>query len=243
MVWPPNFPASWVRLVIVNARRRIATLLGAVPATIAVSCAMPAGPKPESPRPSTNLVPRSQATSPADLTGAAADSDHDGIPDSRDRCPLEPETYNGCNDDDGCPDKLVHTPPGWPATMLPIYFEAGRSEVPPSFYNGLNELDALASIIKRRPEWGVIEVQGHAAADERSPDALAESRASEVERLLIARGVPSERLIHHGYGTRFAMCVERETPCPPKDERVEFKVLQPPPLPPKAPGDCWSTLL
>jgi OmpA-OmpF porin, OOP family len=32
------------------------------------------------------------------------DSDHDGIPDALDRCPNEPETVNGVDDDDGCPD-------------------------------------------------------------------------------------------------------------------------------------------
>lgn len=32
------------------------------------------------------------------------DSDNDGIRDSFDDCPLEPETYNGFEDSDGCPD-------------------------------------------------------------------------------------------------------------------------------------------
>lgn len=35
------------------------------------------------------------------------DGDGDGIPDSRDRCPTEPETKNGHLDGDGCPDTLV----------------------------------------------------------------------------------------------------------------------------------------
>jgi len=32
------------------------------------------------------------------------DTDGDGIPDSRDKCPLEPETKNGIEDEDGCPE-------------------------------------------------------------------------------------------------------------------------------------------
>ena len=229
-----------------GGRGRIANLLGALVATIAVACAAPAAPPPETPAhsasPSTHSpATRSPTTSPANPAGVAVDSDHDGIPDSRDRCPLEPETYNGCNDDDGCPDKLVPTPRGWPFTIpYRIYFESGTSEVAPGLYH---ELDALAASIKRQPKLGVIEVQGHAAADERLPDEVAESRAAVVERLLLTRGVPAQRLVHRGYGARFAMCVESEGPCPPKDARVEFKVLQPPPLPPKAPGDCWKTLL
>lgn len=35
------------------------------------------------------------------------DSDGDGIPDSLDRCPFEPETFNGYMDEDGCPDEIV----------------------------------------------------------------------------------------------------------------------------------------
>jgi outer membrane protein OmpA-like peptidoglycan-associated protein len=35
---------------------------------------------------------------------AEADRDHDGIPDSRDKCPTEPEDKDGFQDEDGCPD-------------------------------------------------------------------------------------------------------------------------------------------
>ncbi len=34
-----------------------------------------------------------------------ADRDGDGIPDSADKCPDQPETQNGYEDDDGCPDR------------------------------------------------------------------------------------------------------------------------------------------
>ena len=33
-----------------------------------------------------------------------ADSDGDGIPDVLDLCPTQPETFNGIDDKDGCPD-------------------------------------------------------------------------------------------------------------------------------------------
>jgi outer membrane protein OmpA-like peptidoglycan-associated protein len=36
--------------------------------------------------------------------GGARDSDSDGIVDSQDRCPNEPEDYDGFQDNDGCPD-------------------------------------------------------------------------------------------------------------------------------------------
>ncbi|EPA05570.1 hypothetical protein BG20_I0432 [Candidatus Nitrosarchaeum limnium BG20] len=33
-----------------------------------------------------------------------SDTDNDGIPDSSDSCPNDPETINGFQDSDGCPD-------------------------------------------------------------------------------------------------------------------------------------------
>ncbi len=38
------------------------------------------------------------------ITPRIGDKDGDGIPDNVDKCPNEPETYNGFQDEDGCPD-------------------------------------------------------------------------------------------------------------------------------------------
>ncbi|MFB6352746.1 MAG: thrombospondin type 3 repeat-containing protein [Halobacteriales archaeon] len=40
---------------------------------------------------------------------APADYDGDGIDDSTDRCPTRPETRNGFQDGDGCPDVVATT--------------------------------------------------------------------------------------------------------------------------------------
>lgn len=40
---------------------------------------------------------------------APDDYDGDGIPDSRDQCPTRPETDNGFQDSDGCPDVVETT--------------------------------------------------------------------------------------------------------------------------------------
>jgi hypothetical protein len=46
-------------------------------------------------------VPRGDTS----LRQEASDHDHDGIPDSADKCPDDPETFNGTDDEDGCPDR------------------------------------------------------------------------------------------------------------------------------------------
>ncbi|MFB6092963.1 MAG: thrombospondin type 3 repeat-containing protein [Haloquadratum sp.] len=40
---------------------------------------------------------------------APSDYDGDGVPDSTDRCPTRPETTNGYQDSDGCPDVVATT--------------------------------------------------------------------------------------------------------------------------------------
>ncbi len=38
------------------------------------------------------------------------DRDCDCIPDAKDKCPMEKENYNGIDDQDGCPEKIVPMP-------------------------------------------------------------------------------------------------------------------------------------
>ncbi|MSV33708.1 MAG: hypothetical protein EXS76_03185 [Nitrosarchaeum sp.] len=45
-----------------------------------------------------------QKTTTTSKTTSQIDTDKDKIPDIRDKCKTKPETYNGYNDTDGCPD-------------------------------------------------------------------------------------------------------------------------------------------
>jgi Tfp pilus assembly protein PilV len=40
---------------------------------------------------------------------APGDWDGDGLPDAMDACPTRPETFNGFQDQDGCPDVVTRT--------------------------------------------------------------------------------------------------------------------------------------
>ena len=40
----------------------------------------------------------------------AGDRDCDCIPDAKDKCPMDKENYNGIDDQDGCPEKIVPMP-------------------------------------------------------------------------------------------------------------------------------------
>jgi hypothetical protein len=70
--------------------------------------ATPEGPAPPPPEP----PPAPPEPPPA---AAPADTDGDGITDDVDKCPDQPETKNGFQDDDGCPDEA---PKGKPASLI-----------------------------------------------------------------------------------------------------------------------------
>jgi hypothetical protein len=50
------------------------------------------------------MVPCPSECCPQKGSGTVGDRDADGIPDDVDRCPDEPEDYDGFEDHDGCPD-------------------------------------------------------------------------------------------------------------------------------------------
>lgn len=52
-----------------------------------------------------HCAPQPDGTPPEDRTGCPdLDTDHDGLVDTADRCPNDPEDQDGFQDDDGCPD-------------------------------------------------------------------------------------------------------------------------------------------
>ena len=112
-----------------------------------------------------------------------------------DKCPNEPETYNGFEDEDGCPDKgLVIVQRGKLEILDKIYFETDKDD-----HHG--RCPSRSSTPSRRPsratrEIALIEIQGH--ADERGDDEynldLTDRRAHSVMRALEDRGVELGRL-------------------------------------------------
>ncbi len=126
-------------------------------------------------------VASADATPPAP-GGAARDSDGDGIPDARDKCPREPETRNGYQDDDGCPDFVC----GLREEKLEIHqrvrFAAGAAALPAA---ARPLLDDIAAVLRANPKL-------HVRVEGGGP--LGEKRAYAVFRYLVARGVAPSRL-------------------------------------------------
>jgi outer membrane protein OmpA-like peptidoglycan-associated protein len=160
----------------------------------------------------------------APATGRAADRDGDRIPDDVDKCPDEPETYNGFEDEDGCPDRgRVIIRRGRLEILDKIYFASGKSTVQPI---SSPLLDAIAATLNGNPQITSVEVAGHAVDDEANPGGLASARAAAVHDALVARGVSGARLVKQGYSTTRPVCSERSEACRSQNRRVEFTILK-----------------
>ncbi|MBS2017518.1 MAG: OmpA family protein [Deltaproteobacteria bacterium] len=180
------------------------------------------------PRGAIPFVPRPPSTPPAGSAIDAdptRDSDNDGIPDANDKCPDEPETYNGFQDDDGCPDTLRVIVESQSIIILQyVHFQK----------NGLtvsNEsalvLDELARIMKEYPRIDLVAIDGHTDGLGREADnvAISMARARAVLAELVKRGVDSRRLVPRGQGSQRPIESNATEEGRAKNRRVEFRIL------------------
>jgi OmpA-OmpF porin, OOP family len=136
----------------------------------------------------------------AAAAAAAQDPDGDAIADGADRCPSETETYDGTEDDDGCPEAgarlLVRVAEGEIELLEPPVFDFDDAEIRPGSFP---LLEALAALLRARPELGPVTIEGHMSRETWAEVAhmsrrLWLDRAQAVMAFLISRGVPTERL-------------------------------------------------
>jgi outer membrane protein OmpA-like peptidoglycan-associated protein len=158
-------------------------------------------------------------------TGTGQDSDADGIPDALDKCPTEPETYNGFEDEDGCPDRArVIIRADEIIIIQTVRFRDGSAEISPI---SLPLIEAVVAVMKGHPELDLVALVGH--TDNRgSADAnvaLSLSRANAVRDALIKRGVSARRLVARGVGGRLPIDDNATSEGRDANRRVELKIL------------------
>ncbi|CAN5681429.1 hypothetical protein BH11MYX1_BH11MYX1_08150 [soil metagenome] len=181
------------------------------------------------------------------------DRDNDGIRDDLDKCPDDPETYNGFQDDDGCPDTLADAPPTLPDTtqgctkehstdamdcpnvvivhdgtidtLRSIEFEFDKAVIEK---RSLEVLDKVARALLDNPAIDLVEVQGH--TDERGDDEynleLSNRRATAVVTYLQSKGIDESRLGGMGYGETVPLINEHNQKAWTANRRVEFHILK-----------------
>lgn len=154
------------------------------------------------------------------------DNDGDGILDGKDNCPVEPETINGLDDEDGCPDKgSIIIQDNNVVILEKIQFKTGSSEI---LSQSFPLVDAVAAVLKKSPQFTLLEVQGH--ADIRGAAAmnvkLTQDRADAVVKALTERGIDRQRLRAMGFGPYCPIDPGTSAASLEKNRRVEFKIVR-----------------
>ncbi len=162
------------------------------------------------------------------------DNDRDRILDTDDQCPgvdgeapeETQETYNGVDDDDGCPDRGRVVVTDTKIEILDkVYFEYNKAVIKPESYP---ILDAVAATLEGNPDILLVEIQGH--TDERGSDSynldLSDRRAAAVRKYLIDKGIDPGRLQSQGYGESQPVDRRHNEEAWAKNRRSEFLILK-----------------
>lgn len=151
------------------------------------------------------------------------DLDRDGIPDRKDQCLKDPETYNDYMDEDGCPDeipRLAVLTVDKIEILVPILFDDDTQRALADCYAVLEE---VARIMKENPDLR-FSIQAH--LDDRLPpgqaDYATERRADSILDVLVYLGVPDDRLEAEGRGSREPVAANDSSWGRMLNQRVEF---------------------
>lgn len=152
------------------------------------------------------------------------DGDGDGLDDANDKCVAEPETKNGFQDADGCPDELPKAVQKFTGAIQGITFQSGSANISPSSFGTLNK---AAQVLKEFVELRM-EIGGHTdnQGAEETNRSLSQARADAVKAYFVAQGVDAARLEAKGYGPDQPVADNKTSAGRSKNRRIEFKLLQ-----------------
>jgi outer membrane protein OmpA-like peptidoglycan-associated protein len=157
------------------------------------------------------------------------DSDHDGYIDRVDKCPLEPETWNGVDDDDGCPDRgplIASLTVEGIALHQPINFLESSSVLES---RSAKVLEVVAKMLNLHQELTRVRIEGH--TDNRGSAVtnldLSLARAIAVRRWLVEHGnVDGGRLLAQGFGGDRPIADNRDQAGRMRNRRIEIKIVE-----------------
>lgn len=152
------------------------------------------------------------------------DADGDGIPDDQDKCQNEPETKNGFEDDDGCPDEIPKEVEKFTGSIAGITFVQGSAEIAAT---SNRTLKAASDILKKYPSLS-IEVSGHTSSEGALDfnEKLSLDRAEAVRQWLIDDGIADSRITARGAGPSEPVADNETAAGRARNRRIEFRILQ-----------------
>jgi OOP family OmpA-OmpF porin len=151
------------------------------------------------------------------------DPDKDGILNPDDKCPNDPETKNGYEDTDGCPDEIPEVVQKFTGVIQGIEFDFGKATIRA---RSKPRLDEAAQVLIDHPSLR-IEISGHTdnvGTAERNKQ-LSGDRANSVRDYLASKGVDASRITTRGAGPDEPVAENKTAAGRQKNRRIEFKIL------------------
>ena len=153
-----------------------------------------------------------------EVVSETKDSDGDGVPDDKDKCPAQPETKNGHQDEDGCPDTVPPKVVKFSGTFPDVRFWLNSSQLRAQDKRTLRR---VLKALKKHPNLR-IKLRGH--ADETGPEDynldLSRKRAEAVRQYLVRNGARASQLEVEALGEAEPISSEQQA----RNRRVEFKI-------------------
>ena len=181
---------------------------------------LPPPPPPALPPPPEPTAPPPPPPAPAPVVDK--DTDGDGIPDSIDKCPNEPETFNGYQDEDGCPDE-VPAIKKFTGVIKGINFKTKSAEITKDSHD---VLDNAVQVLKDFPDVK-LEIGGHTDNVGKAEFnlELSRTRAESVKAYLVEKGIAADRLTAVGYGMDKPIEPNKTAVGRAKNRRTEFTLV------------------
>lgn len=155
--------------------------------------------------------------------GCPPDTDGDGVPDNVDKCKDKPETINGYQDKDGCPDEVPAEVKAFTGSIKGITFRSGSSRINRSSYPTLN---SAVELLKKYPDTK-IRIEGHtdSRGSRRGNQRISQKRADSVRDYLLENGITADRMESVGYGESKPIASNRTRKGRAKNRRIEFTLI------------------
>lgn len=152
------------------------------------------------------------------------DTDGDGILDDVDVCVTDPETHNGFEDADGCPDEIPSEVEAFTGVIEGIYFDINRDSIKD---RSRPKLDEAVALLEKYPMLR-LEISGHTdSKGERDYNMdLSLRRADAVKQYLVDAGITASRLQTRGAGPDEPRDSNRKKAGRAKNRRIEFSRLE-----------------
>lgn len=163
------------------------------------------------------------------------DEDGDGLLAPADACPTEPETVNGWEDEDGCPDDLPEEVKAFTGVLEGIEFASNRATIRPT---STPKLEETVKILQQFPALRV-RITGHTddRGDREKNVTLSQARADAVKQYLVDAGIDASRIQTEGLGPDRPREDNATSKGRQKNRRIEIEVI----IPEAAPADAAPT--